>query len=334
MSRINPQNKDPDIARIMSLEVNAAAKMLAETYPRSWGRMYTRSVDAPGNFYSHRALAVAMTGAIEEAREYDRRGILLESNAPMIAGVLEKYDFPTYYVSSPLIDALRRTQPPDTFTWANIELPFQALAFMLPRGALTEPADDGSNGIILIGVAKLNKDERLNIPTVGITPIDVAEDRICVFWTVAPCGITISDSTFPLTEPMKDLTQWIEEKTPQDRGYTGPSAKFSAVIIALAANLILLMQARADLVEPGSLIRKRSPGKAERRLPTFLGRKYAILRRNESNEASGHFTELGWRAGHFKRQHFGPKNEQVKTIFVDPYIAFTRGLKSEPSNAR
>jgi hypothetical protein len=43
-------------------------------------------------------------------------------------------------------------------------------------------------------------------------------------------------------------------------------------------------------------------------------------------EEGGHFTEIGWRAGCMRSQHYGPKNEQIKVIFIDPYICFCRGL--------
>lgn len=331
MSRPNPATISPEAKVVLTFEVNAIAKIMEEKFPKTWKRMYTKSIDAPGNFYSSKSLAVGMTGSIEEIRWKFEQGKQLESNAGTLAGFLEVYDFPTYYVSGPLIEALRRTRPPDDFTWDQLELPYPALCFMLPRGSLKEPVEHGGADIILIGIARFPKGKRLYVPTVGYIE-ELPEDSISVFWTCGPSGIVVNDSNFPPSQQLKDLAQWVDERTPEDRGYVGPRGDFAVNIIALAANLILLMQARQEFIEPGRRLTKQRLGKVDQWSPTFLGRNYTVLRRGEPKvEAQGHFTQLGWRAGHFKRQHFGPKNEQVKTIFVEPYIAYTRSLKTDES---
>lgn len=334
--RPDPKNTSPQAERILSYDVNAVAKMMEQDFPKTWKRMYTKSIDAPGNFYSHKALAVGLTGAIEEARSQE--GGELDSNCGTIAGIMEPFNFPIYYVSGPLIEALKHAHPPENLKWEDITLPFPGLCFMLPRGSVVEPEHVGGGDVILVGVAKFPPGNRLPIPTVcKMGPLDA--EMTAIFWSVGPSGVVVNDTTFPSIHPLEPLAEWIDEKT-KSRGKSGAYlpqlGKFSSQISGLVANLILVMEARKELVEPGvKLSTSKREGKPDRWTPTFIGRHFAVLRKDaDGTESSGRFTELGWRCGHFKRQHFGVKSEQIRTIFVEPYIAHTRCLKPiEKENA-
>jgi hypothetical protein len=324
--RPDPEKTSELAKQVLTYSVNTVAAMMEQDFPATWRRMFTKSIDAPGNFYSSRALAVGMTGAIEEARA--QKGGALDSNFGTIAGLMEPYNFPIYYVSGPLIEALKHAHPPNNIKWKDITLPFQALCFMLPRGSVIEPADLGANDIILVGVAKIPANKILSIPTVADVET-IPEERMSCFWTVAPSGVICNDVTFPSEHPLEPLVEWIDDAT-RNKSYYGPRGEFSARIAGLVANLILLMEARKELVEPGKkLSAGKREGKVDRWSPTFIGRNYTVRRKDEDGqtEAAGRFTELGWRCGHFKRQHFGSKGEQIKTVFVEPYIAHTRCLK-------
>lgn len=324
----HPDINSPESLSVLKWEVSTCAKALQERFPSTWKRMFTKSIDSPGKYYSYKAIPVAFTSAIEEAREQSQQP-RLDSNGGMIAAVLERHDFPTYYVSSPLMEAMKRSQPPKQMKWEEITLPFPALTFMLPRGALSEPEFPGSGELMAIGVAKFEANETIRIPTTNLN-VKSPLSRICVFWIVGPAGLTINDTTFPAEHPLEPLVEWIEDANIK-KGFpdSGPVTRFSSQMAGLVANLILVMEARKEWIEPGSkLIRKPTKSNIEIWSPTFIGRNYAILKKDLSKDkdSKAHFTELGWRAGHFKRQHHGAKREQVKTIFVDPYMAFTRGL--------
>ena len=337
MSRPDPSKPQPEaVQRVMSYDANTIAKIFESKFPQAWNRMCTRSIDSPPNYYPYRCLPVMLTAAIEEHRESEARGEDRESNIGFIAGMLETYDFPLFYVSGALLTALGHTSPPDDFTWEKIAFPYPALCFMIPKGSISEPPQSGGKDIILLGVAKMNAGSKLSIPTLGDSPVRLPYDRISVFWCVAPNGAVISDCTFPTTQPIHGISEWLDDNTPAARGYTGPHGEFNSRIIGLAANLLLLMQAEPQLIEPSRMLRKRTESRIEQRSATFLGRRYETARREEassSTDLAGHFTELGWRRGHFKRQHFGPKNKEIKTIFVEPYMAFTRGLRAGAENA-
>ncbi len=341
--RPNPRVVSAAVGDILDQPVGITAKMLEEQFPATWRRMHTRTIDSPPNYYSSKTLAVGFTAAIEEARMQKR----VESNIAIVAGVMEPYDFPTYYVSAPLVEALKRSHPPENLTWKDISLPFPGMCFMVPRGSLLEPEETGKAEIALIGVAKLPAGEWGKVPCLPGRVEPPSEDRVSIFWMIGPSGLVGNDTTFPASHPLEPLAEWIDQATLkhllgfQIQGgakYFGPNTKFCTSMAGLVANFILVMAARKELVEHGARQKWVPKSGIPVHSPTFIGRKYEIVRKWEGKlgESRGHFTELGWRSGHWKRQHFGPKNENVKDILVDPYIAYVRGfepVKKETTNA-
>lgn len=312
------------VAAVLKWDVAATSRALERKYPDTWRRINTRTIESPPDYFGSKVVSVGIVSAIEEARAGH-----LDSNVGIIAGVLEKFDFPTYYVSRPLVEALSRSSPPKSLTWEDLTLPFKALTFMVPRGCLVEP-EPTKGEMACVGVAKLLAGERLEIPSLPGRAVEgLTYDRICIYWILGPSGLEMNDSTFPVSHPLEPLGDWIDAKS-EGRPYGGPPGAFASTIAGLVANFILIMEARKELVEPGSLLR-RPPGVGRPGVysPTFIGRNYSILKkdRDEDVERQSKFTELGWRAGHFKRQRFGLRSEQTKTIFVDPYIAFSKGLQ-------
>lgn len=320
------QSVHPKAWEIINSDIGVVSKIFEDKFSTVWKRMFTKSIQAPGSYYSSKTLATGLTAAICESAA----SRALDSNLAFIAGILEEYDFPTYYVAAELFEALKRSNPPEAITWADMQLPFPAISFMLPRGALKEPEEAGGHDIMLIGIAKLVGGRAYRIPTLG--PVQaLPDDRMSVFWLVGPSAIVSNNCTFPATMKLKPNEDWI---TVNSKGnYVGPEAKFSAHVTGLIANLILVMEARKELVEAGEWSKRELNGQPKKtvRKPTFIGRNYAILRRKSDEPAKHRFTELDWRAGHFRRQHYGPKSEAVKTIWIDPYIAFTRGLAEKAS---
>ncbi len=322
MSRPDPAKISKAAADVLTWGVPAVAKSLEEQFPEVWLRMRARTVHSSGNYYSSKILQCGLTASIYEATAI---GGNIESNVPMVAGILEKYDFPTYYVGPQLLDALKHSHPPEKVAWSDLRMPFEGLCFMLPRGSMVEPPPTNKE-IACVGVVAFPAGSRLEIPTLGPYVQALPEARTCVFWLLGPGGLEMNDTTFPTSMALEPEIEWIDQVS-VGRPYGGPPGKFSSYVAGLVANLILVMEARKELVEPGvKLVDHRKTGPTWS--PTWVGRNYSILHeKRREGDPDYRFTELGWRAGHFKRQHFGTKNSEVRTIFVDPYIAFTRGLE-------
>jgi hypothetical protein len=150
----------------------------------------------------------------------------------------------------------------------------------------------------------------------------------------------MQNCVFPSTLPLEPDADWIKFQTLkhiETNGYADslkegavslPDGQFSSMVSGLVANLILVMQARPELVERGNRTGRNLKNGTPIHRPTLLGAKYRVIQKARTSEATGdHFTELGWRAGHMHKFYFGHDRSESRIQFVDPYIAFCKNLK-------
>lgn len=315
------------------ITLNLAAKITEENFPDIWKYVFAKQFNPPPGYPSYKAPATAFSTAIID---YINRGTIGTAvNMGMAAPVLEKFNWPTYYISDQLLTALRHTNPPSEKTWNELTYPFPAITFVLPDKALNEP-ETGKN-VRFVGFTKVDKNIR-SVTVAGrtfrITNWKTDEDRIVIYWAVDNC-LTIQDCTFPISQKLIPSADWINLQTEsytelaiQNQSYEAPPpASFSAYLGGLIANFILTMTARPSWVEKAEPI-SRKPLKSGVCLyqPTFIGRKYQIKYDQRPTPTGAHFTELRWRAGHWKTQHYGPGNTHTKEILIEPYMAYSAGL--------
>lgn len=324
-----------EIVNADAITLDIAESITKKIDPLVWSRVCTKFIDGPSTHYPYKAVPVALASAIIAAISSPSGKDGAANNVSSAAAILERYNYPTYYVNSSLLEALQHTTPPD-LSWNELKLPFSGLVFMLPRGAVQEPESCGGKDLLFVGVAKFEPGEEVRIPGTNVSshPIGTTQEaRITIFWALAPNALILQDCTFPISQKLTPDSTWIDQKTEEYRSIThygsdSPDGKFSARIAGLLANILMVMQARPEYVELGSRIgKKKLKSGIPVYSPTFIGRKYVVIQKQKSESTGAHFTEIGWRAGHWKQQHFGAKSEQTKVIFVDPYIAFMRGLK-------
>lgn len=318
MSRVNWEKSPTPVKDILNAGVVPISKMMEKRFPLIWQRLDTRSIASPPGYYSSKALPVGLCGAIVE---YAAQGMRVESNMGIIAGVLASHNFPLYYVSGPLFEALSKTHPPKDLTWKDVKLPFPALFFMIPRGILAEPS-----GLEIIGLGVSKIPDSVNVPTLGVKQIFNAYNKITVFWLVGPSALEMNDLTFSENSKLEPDPDWIN-RVSTGRPYNGPPGEFTAVVAGMVANIILVMQARPELVEPGGRIRALPKSKKIEESPTFIGRNYKVLHRGvPKTETKSHFTELGWRSGYLGTRWIGQGKTEQKTVWVEPYVAMSKGL--------
>ncbi len=310
--------------------VDVIADKLKECVPDLWNSCYTKHIDTPGNYRGFKAVATTFCAAVVETR-INLQNKKLVSNGLLIDQELKKHDYPTYFVSEPLLQGMLRTHPPSG-TWESIRFPFPALLFMIPRGLLKEP---NGPSIYALGACHFPpfKDSE-GIPDWMRDAGGHAYERACVFWLAEPAGVTLHDCTFPMSQPLEPDAKWIDEATEAQvaRGNVPDvivTGDFASRMAGVVANLILVMQARPELVENGGKIGKQLPKtKTDIYRPTFIGKKYQTAI-DERADAKGHFTELRWRCGHMKQQRFGKGRLEVKPIWIEPYICRGAGLVRE-----
>lgn len=311
--------------------VDIIADKLKECVPDTWKSCYTKHIDTPGNYRGFKAVATTFCSAVVEARIHLANKKLI-SNGLLIDQELKTHDYPTYFVSESLLQGIIRTHPPKGGTWGSIKFPFPALLFMVPRGLLKEPS---GTPIYALGACHFPPfTDSEDVPDWMRDAGGHKYERACVFWLAEPAGITLHDCTFPMTQPLEPDARWIEDATNAQiaRGNVPDvvvNGDFASHMAGVVANLILVMQARPELVEGGGKTGRQLPKtKTDIYQPTFLGKKYQTIT-DERPDSSGHFTELRWRCGHMKQQHFGKGRVEVKTIWIEPYICRGAGLIRE-----
>lgn len=305
------------------------AATIAETkFPSVWKAVNTKSINNPGSHQGAQSVAAIFAHSI-----YDcvTSGADAAGNSKCIAeaaAIMQAYDYPLYYVSKNLIEALKRTEPPADTRWDSLTFPFPGLVFMLPRGSVLETLDGSS--IFCAGIYQSpTKPERIMVPGIN-SYIDAKDDHlnlISVFWISESCvtGYASFDKGNKL-----HLAKWASENV--NRNYTDGYEMTNDELLCMVdivGNLLLVMSARPEIVESGGSTGKTFKSGLPLHQPTFIGRKYEIIRKTPIQSTGAHFTELRWRAGHMKRQHFGIKNQETKIIFVDPYMAYSAGLIKE-----
>ena len=291
--------------------------VLKRNYPGLWRQIHTRTVVEPPTHPPNSWLSMILCeGVIAVQQTVTPTRPVGHTNVAVFAGLMKQYGFPTYYVSSDLWSALRHTHPPVNQTWECVPFPFPAIVFMLPRGAIQHPRD-GFN-IDMIGVCKAKSSNN--------------EDRVCVMY---PCceRSTTDTAAIPLTEQLEPSVGWLNAHTDWTVEHITDS-ETSAYIFGIAANLLLAMAARRELVQLGDEKggkRLPKPGTLVKYNPTWLGFNYHIVYEagtSPRGTPSGHFTELGWRCGHYRLQRHGQGRKDTKVIWIEPYMAHTRKLSA------
>jgi len=303
--------------------VEDTEQFLMKLAPNIWRSVYTKHIDNPGSHYGNKLVSAMLALNVYGFKKETFRG-----NIACSAAILERHDYPIYFVSKPLIESMSHIHPPEEMKWADVFLPFPGLIFMLPKGSLFEP--DGAE-IAFLCVCRLNPKDEFRLPgtyqmvsgKVTNDPLST-EDRIIFFWATNELDST--SVGFPVSQKLEPDAGWIDRMTRV--GMEGFGGQFSSYM-AGTANLILVMSARSELVEHGARTKRQLRTGAKIHTPTWIGRKYAIRTEQRSEREPGsRFTELGWRSGYIRTQHYGPKNELTKLILIDPYIAYCKGLKS------
>lgn len=127
------------VRTITSHALDVAAKAEAE-YPLEWKLVYPRVYEGVGAYHSPKELATDLLGALLlPPQQVDGNLKMLglpDQHALVAASLLVSLQVPTFFVARNLLEALAQTQPPEPVAWKDMHLPFEAAAFVFPRGAL------------------------------------------------------------------------------------------------------------------------------------------------------------------------------------------------------
>lgn len=306
---------------------------LRKTYPDIWRNVGMRHVEPPPGYVGLGVLANTICAAHIQSLSTNWKNPAVRSIS-FASLQLQKHDYPTFFVGKQLFESMRRTRAPE-LKWSDVVWPFPAVTFMLPHNAVIEQP----SGLPVHFVSVAHLPVGWFTPTPGARKIPNDNERVSIFWGIES-GYVLQHLTMPIDQLLQPSEEWLEEATRYsmeyskaiDAGFTNELSatnEFSIYMAGLAANFLLLMSARVNLVEHGTRTGKKLKSGAVCHTPSWLGRKYETARKYDersTGDAGGHYTELGWRSGYFGKRLIGHGRTESRIVWVDPYIAYTRGL--------
>lgn len=251
--------------------------------------------------------------------------------------VLIAHDVPTFFVARDLLAAIRATALPDDYSLEALRWPHPALLLALPVDSLMTPRD---GPCAFIAVGRQLPDERWDIPGY----------RVCVVpppGRLTVVGIAGGAGGATAFADQRPLAGTIGRLFPDDRPsleWTGASsaplrgddASFLSDLTALALRIVLVMQARPDLVDSGLRIARPARHKKGRERsalwhPNFIGRDYSPPSQPAA-ASSREGPRAHWRRGHWRNQAVGPRTASEHRLrWIEPTLV---GLAAPASLTR
>ena len=281
-----------------------------------------RLVRSPPNYYSHyhaKADAYAYERLFESGLyPIDDEAQSLAIVSCQIAG---QYDYPTYYVGRDYAEAMYRSKMPEICP-SDIGMPFPGLLLGFPVDFCLSVF---KRHVPYIFVATIDADVYRNkghsisignkcfaVSAGIIDNDDIGKSN--TYYSVCPFDKPFSG----LLNPDAPFNAFYSDEEPDDR-------KLSGLLASLSAKCLLSACARPELVEDTPVILqhrkvKKSKERPELWSPRWIGQHYKI-HQDHANLGGTHASPTAhWRAGHYRVQHYGPKNQLKKVIFIDPVL--------------
>lgn len=287
------------------------------------------------------AMGVALSRMPPKSLE-DRQFVASQRPLYFMACLLEQHAMPLFFVSQDILKAVMLSSIDDIIP-SDIKWPFPALTFVLPRNTLV--SHNGEDCPILM-IGRTLKDEPLKFPLDTCPTFRIDHDGI----------LTIAAAPYADTFPFYDQAMPIDESDPWKVVDNSPSLDLSdpldgplkvlsteangfiRTFSALAIKLVLVMNARPDLIESGNPLKTiKSPahkGRVELWTPNFIGRHYRLRRSERVIEESDATDKRSsprahWRRGHYRRQRHGPQLQAIKTVWIEPVFVGMRDQETE-----
>lgn len=319
-----------DIDRKLVLETLEARE------PELWRRCYPRIYEEPsicGKYYSPKTIS---TELIATALRVRQEGLGGQSQIAEIlwASRLASLRVPTFWIGHDMAQAIQQTAPPMLFDWANEKLPFEAIAFMVPKGALVHEEKSEGEAVFVSFVRSKKGDEIPNLSPSGPKFFHVLEDAFSCF------VYTSSEALMHWTYATKDgrggcvnlseLDKLVQDFATHDHTtYSKFSASLTLADNRLLAKVshfvfgtILMMLTKPEFVTPAAL-RKRVPTKAssapkEFWSPNVLGMHYRIKCQSQGGTHAS--PRMHWVRGANREQPYGEGHLLRKRKWIEPYL--------------
>lgn len=309
-------------------------QQLERTQPELWRLCCPRVYAGAGQWHSARVPAATAAFAIQRAVRNGQAALPFGEQMHYIAAcLLSGHDSPTYHISRSLLDAVARTNPPESAAWRDIAMPHPAFTVMLPNGSVEHPRD---GAVAALTIARFEAGTVARHPFPGTPMVNIGSTGLMIIGSAADLtvyvmnegsgpgsGVVTGDLAVTVSES-GDTRQ--REVLARDAPVPLPEdeVEWHEALMRLALGIVLVMNIRPDLMEGGSRIRAVKPGDVRPELwsPTVLGRNYRVAVTRADGESSGSHAapRLHWRRGHYAAQAHGSGRALRRIIWREPVL--------------
>lgn len=309
--------------------------VIQKKWPDLWATLYPRRYQTINTYDTPKAVAYAMVDGIinyiDKNSQASSGDVTRRRAAEALwTATMCKYKIPIYYICYDLADALSKTTPPVATDWMEMKLPFDAAAFMIPKGIISHPTD---GNIAFVGYTRnfAGSTTYLPIPTGKKFALNSVNDAfnivartdkgITLHWTLNEKYRMVDfkdDSALMGQLEVAKVSESYEKLNATDINIMEESAK-------MLFNILLFITSRPYTVEKGQLQkavknkRDKDAPRIEYWTPHFIGRDYK-LKRPHTNLGGTHASPRGhWVSGHWREQPYGVQNKLHRSIWIEPF---------------
>jgi hypothetical protein len=308
--------------------------------PELFRRCYPRIYEEPacGSYYSPKEVAFQMMAT---ALRVEHEGMGGESQTAELvwASRMATLRVPIYWIGHDMSQAIQQTVPPVEFDWAKTPLPFDAMAFMVPKGTLPHVEKDEGEAMFVAFVRAKSQDEIPTLATMGPRHFTILGDALTCFvmtdqdvflhWTYSTIGeheirkgkVNLA----ALDELVQDFARLEHGSSSMySSSLTLNDNRYMAKVSHFIFGTLLMMLTKPDAVTTGRLrnrVEKKGVVK-EFWSPNVIGLNYRI--RHVPLGGTHASPRFHWVRGAFKEQPYGERNSLRKRIWIEPY---TRGIE-------
>ena len=295
-----------------------------------------RRLVPPGGYYTPRSIAAGLDAILRTNElKTDAERIPTEITAQAVAYRIVNLRVPVYYLAEDFIRAVAATDLPHDFTFADLNWPLPAMVLGFPVSFLREYVGKES---CYVFAARFPKGEHFCRFFPSAPTVVMPHAKISLFWYACSAG---------------RLESFVSSFWEQDRldeavlkhGYTdytnGDVAKVQEDKVCcdrlsnLVFKLLVILNTRASLVEPGTRLRaattRRGKTRSELWSPNIIGREYRVVHDRTTPTGTHGSPRLHWRRGHLRNQAHGQGRTLRKLIWVEPVLV---GMNETPGPSR
>lgn len=290
--------------------------------PAVWSLCYPKHYNVSGNFGSPKHLALNLIEYLAPGRTDSNNMGQKEWMGYFAAAGLIRFKVPIFFVAPDLFMAVQKSTPPAKLDWVNMRLPFDSAAFALPRGRLVH---EELGEVNYLWYTRLRKGApKPSLP--GYDSVGIVEDDCLMIF--APCmsapeykvlGRLSFGSHTPVLD-LRDADSWKVEDpfAAEESELVADDLTLLAVASTLLCNLLLVMDARKDLVSRGAWNGKRTSKGLEFWTPNMLGKDYVLHK--PSSVGNGPTPRMHWRRGHVRQQPYGEGHALRRPVWIEPTL--------------